>query len=232
MKKSLFALLALSIVLGSCSRSIKLKEYQTSITHNGKYQIVTPAFTNYKFKSQNPFHAFVSEDGLIVGNYVGETNIVVYNDYDEVFFHVTVAPTYLLYIEPEIHFGDSKNSILAQFGNPVQSNESSCLFSNFDGSGCALLVSFNQANRVIAYTVLVPYSYYKELAYFLEERYKTNGSSNDTSYFINALEESEATMSVTVWPYNGNFWCVLYKPTSEKFSLSNSDLEQAASAVI
>lgn len=230
MKKLMFLLFAASLILfGSCKRAISLQEYETTIYHNGNHQIPVPALSHYEFHSNNPFHATVTEKGLVLGKYVGETDIMISNGYDEVAYHVTVAPTIWLYSIPDVNFGESKNSILAKFGTPYEQSSNAFLFANYDDGPCSLMVTFNQNGLVEQYVVLVPYKYFQEIALFLNERYYPLDSYSGKSYYMNALTEDKATLHITAWLYNSNFWFVLYEPFNSSTKLGKSSFQTPAS---
>lgn len=79
-----------------------------------------------------------------------------------------------------------------------------------------LMVTFNQNNQVVSYVVMVPYGYVQQLAFFLNERYKSNGASNGKNFYINALTEEEASLFLTLVAYNEFYWMVLYEQEPNK----------------
>ena len=234
-KTSLYLIVILCVLCTGCTKkTINLQEYEISLHKDEVYQISAPRMSHYNYQSLNKFHATVSSEGLIVGHYVGETDIVVSNDYDEKRIHVTIEPTYLLYNEPQITFGESRNAIKARFGTPYQENNNAALF-EYDREGFALMVTFDQNDRVVSYVVVVPNRYLSDLALFLYERYQSNGSSGSyTHYYINALTENEATLFVTLLPYNADLWFVMYEPfnRNEKFMVHTPSIDHETKSAL
>lgn len=223
-KSSLLIIVILCVLCSGCFKQpIKLPDYEISLYKDKSYMIPAPAHSHYEYHSLNKFCASVSTDGLILANHVGETDILVSNNYDEKKIHVTVEPTYMLYTEPYINFGENRNAIKARYGTPYQENANAAIFP-YKREGFALMVTFDQNNQVVSYVVVVPNNYYTDLALFLFERYELDRTgSNNTSYFMNAYSVDEASLFVTVLPYNANLWFVIYEPESRnaKFSSFN-----------
>ena len=106
MKKTVLIVAVLSgSILASCS-----KDDSNTIVINTK----TPIVLNYEktlqidassereitYESENVFHATVSNEGLITGGRVGETNVVVSNGKNSKMIPITIEPKYNLYETP------------------------------------------------------------------------------------------------------------------------------------
>jgi hypothetical protein len=225
MKKILLFAVTMPLLLIGCSKdddnSIKLSKTEYSLHYEDEVQIEAISEADIKYHSQDEFVAEVSPVGLITGGRVGETLINLANDHDAKTVVVKIAPRHLLYDDPYVKFGASRNEVIRTLGTPDQQLDNSILYGNILGSNPIFLYLFDDSDKLKTCGVLVSLSRSSQLADFLLERYLVvNVNSDDyTALFINALSLSEATLVVGMAPYNTSYIMLAYfEPSNTKAS--------------
>ena len=175
---------------------ITLEETSTTLNSGETYQINAECEFPITYSSENEYVAAVSEDGMVTANFVGTTNILLETEGDSQAFEVTVAPVSDLYPEPEIQFGETKEAIIERFGTPGAETENSIGFAGYSENTNFLMVTFTEDDLVDYYVVVLNVEYAEELDTFLGERYLYLEEMDGVKAYINALDESEATMYV------------------------------------
>ena len=170
----------------------------TAVTLNSgeTYQINAECEYPITYTSEDEYVATVSEDGLVTANFVGSTVITLQAETDSQTFEVTVAPVSELYPEPEIEFGESKESVIERFGEPAAETEEAIGYNDYSDNTMMLMVVFDENDLVEYYAVVLDTEYSEELDTFLSERYLYAGEAEGIKVYINALDESDATMYV------------------------------------
>jgi hypothetical protein len=208
----LMAFLAISVIGCKKEKLITLSETLTTLHHGETYQISAQCEDSITYSSANEYYAKVSSSGVITAQYVGSTTIALRSEEDAKTFTVTVAPKSNLYPEPNIRFGETKNSIISKFGTPDSSTDTSVGYIDYSTNAPGLLVMFDENDCVKDYAVIVKTTYSSELGTFLSERYYFIGYSDGLSAYMNALTTTSATMLVGSKLYNVSYWITLYMP--------------------
>ncbi|MCR5659936.1 MAG: Ig-like domain-containing protein [Bacteroidales bacterium] len=206
------AFLAISVMGCKKEKLITLSETSTTLHHGETYQISAQCENPITYSSANEYYAKVSSSGVITAQYVGRTTIALKSEEDAKTFTVTVAPKSNLYPEPNIRFGETKNSIISKFGTPDSSTDTSVGYIDYSTNAPGLLVMFDENDCVNDYAVIVKTAYSSELGTFLSERYYFIGYSDGLSAYMNALTTTSATMLVGSKLYNVSYWITLYMP--------------------
>lgn len=175
---------------------ITLEETSTTLNSGETYQINAECEFPITYASENEYVAAVSEDGLVTANFVGTTNIMLETEGDSQTFEVTVAPVSELYPEPEIQIGETKEAIIERFGEPGAETEDAIGYAGYSENTRFLMVAFTEDDLVDYYAVVLDVEYAEELDTFLGERYLYLEEVEGLKAYINALDESEATMYI------------------------------------
>ena len=175
---------------------IVLEETSTTLHYGETYQINAECENPITYSSENEYHATVSEEGLVTANFVGATTITLASEFDTKTFEVTVAPVSDLYPEPEIEFSESRDSIIARFGEPDAEVEGAIAYGNYSANSTMLMVMFDEEELVQYYAVVFAAEYSDELDTFLSERYLFAQEEDGIKIYINALDVNETTMLV------------------------------------
>ena len=228
-----FSLVISSFIFVGCppdNNHITLNVSEKTLYHEDVYQIDAKSKSAITYSSENEYYAKVSETGLVTAMFVGETNILLSNKYDSKTFKVIVSPRSNLYPEPDVKFGDSKNSILAKFGAPDLEigppdieNGSGILYGNYSNSAPVLMFLFDESNKMTSYAIMVKSSYSSELADFLQKRYLFVSQNNGISTFVNGLTTTTATMAIGSTQYDASYWEVMYVSVAAQNTQLRSD---------
>jgi hypothetical protein len=129
-----------------------------------------------------------------------------------------------VYPEPNVKFGDSRSSVIANFGSPDTQSSTGIGYANYSNAAPMLVFLFDSSDKLTGYSLLIKSAYSSTLADFLLERYMVIGESGGTFVFINGLDKSTTTMSIGLSLYDIFYWQVIYIPyTSSKSFNNNSD---------
>lgn len=223
-KPTLMMAMALPLLLLSCTgNKLELTENSTTLHFGDEYQIKAVSESDITYESLNEYHASVSETGLVSARFIGNTDIAVASGKDKEMFHLTVAPEYNTYPEPQITFGQTKNEIENAIGKADDDGGNSLTYVNYSSKATGLICLFDDNGKLKSYAVLVKTEYTGELANFLAERYFPVDITN--LIFVNGLTPETATMGVAAKLYNTSFWMVMYLPYNANSSKSSIDAE-------
>ena len=175
---------------------IMLEETSATLHYGETYQINAECENPITYSSENEYHATVSEEGLVTASFVGATTITLASEFDTKTFEVTVEPVSNLYPEPEIEFGESRESIIERFGEPDAEVEGAIAYGSYSENSTMLMVMFDEDDLVQYYAVIFDVEYSDELDTFLSERYLFAQEEDGIKVYINALDVNEATMFV------------------------------------
>ena len=189
-------------------KNINVKVDSISVHHNETVSIDAKSNTPINYTSMDEYHATVDGDGNVTGKYVGTTKIKLDNGNDARFVNVNVIPRYNIYNEPDISFGESKQSIISKFGQPDSTwlDMGTTYYYNITNNGISLrlIVDFNgysESSTVTAYGIDgFDRSLYDQLALFLDERYCETNTDFGHLYY-NGLSNETSTMRVKLIPY-------------------------------
>ena len=175
---------------------IMLDTTAATLNHGETYQINAECENPITYSTENEYVAMVSEDGLITANFVGSTIINLESEFDTKNFEVTVEPVSDLYPEPEIEFGESRESIIEKFGEPDAETEEAVGYFDYSENTTMMMVMFDEDDLVEYYVVIFDVDFSDELDTFLSERYLFAQEEEGIKVYINALDVNEATMFV------------------------------------
>lgn len=179
------------------------------------------------YSSENEYYATVSEEGMVTANFVGATTINLEAEGDSKTFEVTIEPVSNLYPEPEIEIGVPKDSIIAQFGEPVADEDGVMGFSDYSENATMLMVMYDEDGIVTDYAVILDTSFEEELDTFLGERYMFVQEQEGMKIYINALSLEETSMLIGSQNYEGEFLMVVYTNYSEEEAKAKVDTFKA-----
>jgi hypothetical protein len=209
----MFTMLFLGCSKDDDSNAISMNASEKTLYFEDEYQIEATSKTAINYTVENEYHAEVSGTGLVTARFVGETNVLLSNGEDTKNFKIIVKPKSNLYPEPDVKFGDSKNSIIAKFGTPDSEISSAIGYINYSSAAPILMFSFDNNNRLDSYSILVKSIHSSALADFLLERYLLFTESDGIFMFINGLSTSTATMAIGLSLFDTSYWQVTCIPT-------------------
>lgn len=231
MKKTLFILLtSLLLSFVSCkkdnatNKTITLSTTSVTLHYEDVFQITAQCDSPITYTSNNPFHAEVTNSGLVTAKHVGTTTITLSSGDDTKTFTVIVNPRSNLYPEPDIEFGETKESIIAKFGEPdildtiwtpndtVWITHEYIEYTNYSTNAPSLTISFDENNCVQEYSLSVYSPIYTLISDFLIERYLYEGGDEYINYYINGLTIESATKFIIMSLINNTQYSVLYLP--------------------
>jgi hypothetical protein len=172
------------------------------------------------FFPENIYHATVSEAGLVIAGFVGETNIVLATQYDTARVNIKVQPRYTLYVEPDLRFGvASKSDIIAKYGNSYTIDEGGLIVYQTTQSPylpptqqSKTSYGFDSDEMLTGVSVWLDNLGRKEALSFLKERYYALNADDDTAEiveFVNGIpEKTPITMLINAYP--SSFGCLVY----------------------
>lgn len=219
MKTKIFTLatLLLTATLSSCSKD----EDQTIQVSNQ-----SPMVLNYKqtakinavssqpisYRSENEFHAKVSNSGEITAMHVGETKINLSNGSDSKSIQVVVEPKFNLYKTPCIEWGMTKSQIKTQYGKPDSETSSGIGYTTTSSSAPIIMFAFDSNDKLKTSAVMVKTAYAETLGDFLVERYMPIdvNTSEYTAMFVNGLSTDKITTAINLSVYNLSYLMVMY----------------------
>ena len=230
-KKLLIVLVSLLAICSACNKDritkkINLKTDKIEMHHLDTCSIVALSKLPSTYESGNEYHAKVDENGLVKGMFVGNTRIKVSNEIDTKYVDVIIKPTTYLYNEPDIQFGESKESVIAKFGQPNEETSSGILYNMTSVISYYLVVSFDDNNNVSSYGVMIPSELATLLSDFLSERYLFVYYTNSRFLFIDALSMSEAHKAILMYSFNTSYWVAAYAPVNSDKSLSDDFIKK------
>jgi len=225
MKKFIFYLLILPFILSACSdddkidNDILLKESSITISYGEEYQIEATSATDITYSSENEYYAEVSSTGIITAGKVGETNIILKNEYDTKKLKVVVEPENTLYKEPHMEWGMKRNTFKKKYGEPITESESIITYLTDIKAAPAVMYLFDEDDRLNSASVVVDSQYSNSLGNFLDERYvlvDDEVDENNMLYFVNGYDWKDVTLLIGLQLSDDeSVWFVIYVPIEE-----------------
>ncbi|MBR7005152.1 MAG: Ig-like domain-containing protein [Bacteroidales bacterium] len=206
---SVFALIAISCTKESVKLEVTPSE--VSLYVEGTKQITTNV-EDAQFSSKDEFYASVDNTGLVTGNKVGETEILVNSTHGTATIPVTIIPQYTLYPDLDGLVGKSQSDITKVMGNSYQTSTSSdgnTMMTYLNPTKYAEAIGFTISksnNLCSSIVVAVPTSYTSMLTKHLIERYSIAGMQNDYYFFLN--HDKKVMIGLTV--YSASLLAVAY----------------------
>ncbi len=175
---------------------ITLEETSATLHYGETYQINAECEFPITYTSENEFFASVSDEGLVTANHVGTTMITLEAEADSQTFEVTIEPLSDLYPEPEIEIGQTKEDVIARYGEPDAVVDDAIGYRSYSDNATMMMVMFDENGLVELYAVIFELYFEEELETFLTERYLFVQEEENVKMYINALNVEEATMIV------------------------------------
>lgn len=172
------------------SEKIELEVSPTEVVvyAEGTQQIQTNV-DDATFSSEDNYYASVDDSGLVTGNKVGVTNILVQSAYGSATIPISIMPRYDLYPDLDFFVGKGLYYISSAFGDGYEHSKSSKgedLYVYRDISSYVDFVGFTLSNDVCSgIVVAVPTKNTSMLTKHLIERYNVAGMQNGYYYFTN-----------------------------------------------
>lgn len=165
-----------------------------SMHYDGQKQLTADGAVSWA--TDDDFVATVDQTGLVKGNHVGSTKIVVSNGKRTAYCDVEITPQYNYFDDPILRWGSSKAAIQSSekhsiLGDMVDDNFLAYDYTN--GSiPCIMLYVF--ANGSLSSVMsLLNKAMYAEAGYYLLERYQPAAIGSGTDfYFIDAMSRERA----------------------------------------
>lgn len=117
-----------------------------------------------------------------------------------------------MYPEPNVKFGDTKSSIIAQFGSDYIESDGNVGYTNYSNSAPIIMFTFDASNKLKSYAIMVESSYTSILGSFLAERYIPVKEEDGIFLFVNGLNSNTSTTAVALQLYNTSYWMAMYMP--------------------
>lgn len=175
--------------------------------------------------SNDEFVAKVNSSGLVTGNHVGKTEIVVSDGNRTTTCDVTITPEYYLYDDPILEWGTSKSIIESSEKHEKATSSSADVLTynySFGTNACAMGYSFENG-KLKSVMAMMAYSLYLKTGYYLLERYQPIASGNDYDYLlVDALKPEKCKNAIYFRSYTSGkntYTTVMYMDYS---SLSSS----------
>ncbi len=223
-KLTLLSLAFASLFATSCSEDFWETELEidspTEIElYSGEtYQIRVDASNSLAFESENDFYASVSRSGRITAERVGETEIEISDGYSKAEINVTILPNYDLYDTPPCNSGLSRYQIKKIYGQPTSEDDKGLTYADYSDAIPYVLFLFDeQTDRYQNSVVLIDPYYEDDIKPFLDERYFYYDKDDDSLIYIDSYDKRDADISVTVSPYENEYWMVTYTPLNNSY---------------
>lgn len=174
--------------------------YPTSINmyYNDIYQLSAPSAT--RWYSINEYIAKVDNTGLVTGCHVGTTQIIASNGRTSSQCNVTILPKY--YFEtPLFNWGASMSEIKAMETHSLADEKDNILsYSYFFDSSIYLLCYVFEDNKLNGIVAYLGYSAstFNNVMNAMKERYQPIAYEGYNFYFIDALNQKDATLYMDV----------------------------------
>lgn len=212
----LLLIAVLAITLNSCEKEkanlISVTVLEKTFNFEDEYQIEATSKSAISYTVENEYHATITQSGYLTAGRVGETTISLNNSEDQKTFKVTVKPKYNLYPEPNVKFGDTKSSIIAQFGSDYIETEGNVGYTNYSNTAPIIMFTFDASNKLKSYAIMVESSYTSILGSFLAERYLPVKEEDGIFLFANGLNSKTTTLAIALQLYNTSYWMAMYMP--------------------
>jgi len=207
-------MMSIAIVIPGCQKddSTKKVEKQTLTVSPDKIncysqstQQLTSNMSDVTYSAEDEYYATVSESGLVTGEKVGSTNIIVTAENQSVKVPIKILPKYDLYPDVASLIGCQLSKITDVFGADYEGKNSYISYN--EPTQYTETIMFKIENNICTSCfVLVPISYLSMLTSYIQERYTKTGTLNNNIYFYN--HNKEVLISVSV--YSLKYYSVFY----------------------
>lgn len=209
---------------------IKLYSGETS-------QIDAESTTDLTYESEDEFVASVSKSGRITGERVGQTTILVMDDWGSKKITVEVKPYYNLYEEPLCDKYLTRSDVINAYGQPTSETDDGLRYESTGKEVSAFLFLFDEYGDFLSSVVVVYDDAEDELDEFIEERYwfyKSYSDAGTTVYgYLDALDRYSADLFVGL-SYSSYYCYATYIPNSivPYYAASKASNEEAEAAIL
>lgn len=217
MKKLLFvSAIILSLMSSACSSDSNTDGMITTnievitIGHNEQMQVEASSTEAIFYEVENSFNATVSQSGIISGRFVGETNLWLTTSRDHKCIKVVVEPKENLFQLPNVKLGQTKESVIEEFGKPNSQTENAIGYSGFAEDAPIIMFVFSNSNKLINILVLVEKANKAKVDRFLNERYLQTSDESESTLYIDGNDLSTAKLLIYSQEYNERYWAIKY----------------------
>lgn len=212
---NLLLIATLIITLSSCKKEkadlISTNILEKTFYYEDEYQIEATSKSTISYTVENEYHATITQTGYLTAGRIGETTVSINNAEDQKKFKVIVKPRYTLYPEPDVKFGDPKDSIISQFGTDYIKSARNIGYTNYYNTAPIILFIFDENDLLESYMILVESSYTSILEKYLEERYVLVKNEDDALIFFNGLSEATTTTTIIMRTYDASYRATMYQ---------------------
>lgn len=183
--------------LSSCSSSkeedpLVVSPASISMHYEDTKQLKADGATSWY--SNDEFVAKVNSSGLVTGNHVGETEIVVSDGSRSAICKVTITPEYYLYDDPILQWGTSMSSIKSlETHKRANSTSDNVLVYDYSFGSKSCLMGYTFKNGALqGVMAMLNVSMYADVAYYLLERFQPVAAGDNYDYvLIDAMEKDK-----------------------------------------
>lgn len=236
MKKIITILIATAAIASGCSSASKkltLNTYKIFLNAEETYQLEASEET-VLWAAKDSFVAEVSKSGLVTGNHIGKTNIIVSNDDKATSCDVVVTPKYNTYKEPITDWGVTPDYVrkneTRKFWKEINDDYYGLAYKGENDAVYFIAYMFEN-DKLICSGVVVRLSYALEASYFLLERYLPSAmdSNNYTFYFLDNFVD-KAKMLIVESLNDDNAMILYQEYTRSKSESFEETIESFSSA--
>lgn len=210
MKKLLFTLLILPLVLAACGKDddednnrsldIEIKVGGTHLLPSGVYSTITPA---------NSFIATVKDNGEIKGVHAGKTTAVIKSGKTTYNCKISVDANTTLYIDCSLYLGLNKTDIIKLYGDPIRIDKKMYFFKGLVYEK-QLIFTFDDNNIVTAAGIEFTAQYAKLVGEHLADRYVLIGVSDGIIMYLNTYDSKEKNAIAVLVGNNSSVIRIMY----------------------
>lgn len=193
------------------------------IVYSEGTQQLTTNVDDASFITKDDYYATVSTTGLVTGERVGSTEIIVKSSIGSYEVPIKILNKYSLYPDVDRLIGKNISDMVNLFGSDYKTSTTSSgamMYGYANPTRYVELIAFTMNGSTIkSVGVVVPTSYTSMLTKYLLERYMVAGMQNDMYFFLNHDENVMIGLEV----YSSQYLMVIYvDATSSKASNTNT----------
>lgn len=211
-------------IISSCTKentkTLEVTPNSIAVYSDGTKQLTTNV-DDASFSSNDDYYATVTSSGLVTGERVGETEIIVKSSAGTVKVPITILNKYSLYPDVDGLIGKSTTSMTRLFGSNFKLSTSSSGdlmygYTNPTNYVDGIVFSVN-GSKINSIGVIVSTSYTSMLTKHLLERYMVAGMQNDMYFFLN--HDENVIIGFEVYSYQ--YLMVIYMERTSSKAVGN-----------
>lgn len=187
------------------------------------FQIIASGGESFNYQSNREFVATVSSAGIIKANKVGRAHITVLSTAGSLTINVKVIGKINLYEEPFTNFNLTRNEIIAQLGNPIQTEDDYIAYASTNPAVFRYVYNFDSSSKLKRSAAIIEGNYVLILLEYLDERYEFYGETDRVYFYLNDESVEKATIVIGLKEVIPSNLSVGYMPKtlSNKFKMKN-----------